>query len=91
MGRYDSNAQTTWVPHKDLGMVEFVMRRTVIWDRQPYAPRMIVQGASLDIMAWHEYGFPQDYWRIGDLNPRLVDVINIEPGSTVYVPLVRVT
>jgi len=91
MGRYDNNAQTTWVPHKGQGMVEFVMRRTVYWDRQPYAPRMAVQGAPLDIMAWHEYGVPEDYWRIGDLNPRIVDVVNIEPGSTLYVPLVRVT
>ena len=91
MGRYDNNARTVWVPHKDLGMVEFVMRRTVFWDRQPYTQRMVVEGAPLDIMAWHEYGVPQDYWRIGDLNPRIVDVVNIDPGSTVYVPLVRVT
>lgn len=91
MGRYDGNVQTTWVPHKDQGMVEFVMRRTVIWDRQPYVQRMIVQGAWLDIMAWHEYGIAEDYWRIGDLNPHIVDVVNLEPGSTAYVPLVRVT
>ncbi len=91
MGRYDTNAQSVWMPHKDQGMVEFAMRRTVIWDRQPYAPRMIVQGAWLDIMAWQEYGTPEEYWRIGDLNPRITDVVNLEPGATVYVPLVRVT
>ena len=57
---------------------------------QRYITRMSTSMDSMDLIAWHEYGEPTDYWRIAEMNPAVVVPDDLKAGTMLHVPVVTV-
>lgn len=59
--------------------------------RKPAASRLSSMyvwrsGDRLDILAQERYGSPDDWWRIMDANPGIVDPYRLRPGMLIRLP-----
>ncbi len=62
---------------------------TIIYEdtTAPCRFHVVTQGERMDVIAYHQYGDPRDWWRIMAANPELDVPDPLEPGTVLKVPL----
>lgn len=62
------------------------MRERVKFDLSNATYYTVVQGDTIDGIAYKEYGIAQYYWAIMDANPTIQSELEINPGDVLVIP-----
>lgn len=84
-----ANEDRTWVPYRKAGeTVQIVTRPPTVWQDQSYHTYVTTAADSMSSLAFVQYGTPEAWWLIADMNPRIVCPDDLRPGDPVQIPLV---
>lgn len=79
--RYANNGVTA-----RLGTLIPVIRQRVSFNVDTSNYYTVVEGDTIDGIAYKEYGNAQLYWAILDANPELQSELDIKPGDSLVIP-----
>lgn len=83
--RYSSTART-WAPHPTRGWVRVTHRAPNLWNRQAYTEHLSRDFDSFVSLASANYGDPNLYWGIAEMNPEVACPDDLGPGEVLQIP-----
>jgi hypothetical protein len=83
--RYD-RVPRTWAPHPSGKWVQVAFRSPNFWVRQAYDERLSTDHDDFVNLASDNYGDPNLYWGIAEMNPEVLCPDDLGPGVVLQIP-----
>lgn len=83
--RYDRTPRT-WVPNASGNWVQVTFRSPNFWVNQSYDEQLSTDFDSFVNLATRNYGDPNLYWGIAEMNPEVLCPDDLGPGEVLQIP-----